>query len=81
MNGGMAPVPQFARIFMDVYEFSSRGEAENQIVVCRMTHADIWALIRFMELFADESPLSREHENLTTQGKLPDCHLFVKLQF
>ena len=66
MNGGMAPVPQFARIFMDVYELCSRGETKNQVVVNRMTHADIWALIRFMELFAYESSLGREHKNLTT---------------
>ena len=81
MNGGMAPVPQLARIFMDMDELSSRGETENKVVVGRMTHADIWALIRFMELFVYEPSLSREHENLTTQGKFPDCHFFVELQF
>ena len=62
----MAPVPQLARIFMDVCELSSRGETENKVVICRMTHADVWNLIRFMELFADESSLGRKHENLTT---------------
>ena len=81
MNGGMAPVPQFARIFMDVYELCSRWETENQIVVCHMTHAYIRALIGFMELFADESPLCREDENLASQGELPNCYFFVKLNF
>ena len=48
LNGSMTPVPQLARIFMDVNELSSRGETENKIVVCRMTHADVWPLIRFV---------------------------------
>ena len=77
MNGGMAPVPQFARIFMDMDELGSRGEAENKVVICRMTHADIWAFIWFVELFAYESSLSREHEDLT----LPDCYFFIELDF
>ena len=77
----MAPVPQFARIFMDMDELGSRGEAENKVVICRMTYADIWALIWFVELFAYESSLSREHEDLTPQGELHDCHLFVELDF
>ena len=77
----MAPVPQFARIFMDMDELGSRGEAENKVVICRMTHADIWALIWFVELFAYESSLSREHEDLTPQGELPDCYFFVELDF
>ena len=66
MDGGMAPVPQFARIFMDMDELGSRGETEDKVVVCRMTHADVWTLIRFVELFAYESSLGREHEDLTT---------------
>ena len=66
---------------MDVDELGPRWETENQVIVSCVTHADVWGLIRFMKLFAYESSLSREHEKLTTQGELPDCHFFVKLQF
>ena len=77
----MAPVPQFARIFVNMDELCSRREAENKVVICRRTHAYIWTVIGFMELFTYESSLCSENENLTTQGELPDCYFFVKLNF
>ena len=66
---------------MDVNELCSGRESENKIIVSRMTYANVWSLVRFMELFANESSLSREHENLATEGKFPNCHFFVKLRF
>ena len=51
---------------MDMNELCPGQESENKIVVSRMTYTDIWSLVRFMKLFADESSLSREHENLAT---------------
>ena len=81
LNGGMAPVPQFTRVFMDMNELCPGRESENKIIVSRMTYTDIWSLVRFMKLFANESSLSREHENLATEGKFPNCHFFVELCF
>ena len=66
LNGGMAPVPQFTGIFMDMDELCPGRESENKVIVSRMTYTDIWSLVRFVKLFADESSLSREHENLAT---------------
>ena len=64
---------------MDVNEFCAGREPENKIIVSRMTYTDVGSLVRFMELFANESSLSREHENLATEGKFPNCHFFVEL--
>ena len=77
----MAPVPQFTRVFVYMNEFSSGRKSENQVIVSRVSYTDVGTFVGFMELFANESSLSREHENLTPQGEFPDCHLFVKLSF
>ena len=77
----MAPVPQFTRAFMDMDELSPGRESENKIIVRRMTYTDIGSLVRFMKLFANESSLSSEHENLAPEGKFPNCHFFVELCF
>ena len=53
---------------MDVDELCPGRESENQIIVSRMTYANVWSLVRFMKLLANESSLSREHENLATKG-------------
>ena len=66
---------------MDVNELCSGRESENKIIVSRMTYANIWSLVRFMELFANESSLSREHESLAAEGEFPNCHFLVKLRF
>ena len=66
---------------MDVNELCPGRESESEIIVSCMTYANVWSLVRFMELFANESSLSREHENLATEGKFPNCHFFVELCF
>ena len=77
----MAPVPQFTRVFVYMSEFGSGRKSENQVIVSRMSYTDVGTFVRFMELLADESSLSREHENFTSQREFPNCHFFVKLSF